>query len=192
MTHNGIGWRYFMKKHAVIAGASAVLLLAIAGCGGPSQTVADRNPAVTTDPTNAEPTTPDVSTTGEAPAAAGSANPATVPAAAAERVRVIRGLAEVELTKPVTERVGNQIVTTMKVRNTSTTESIAGLKIDEFWYDKTGAPVTGDTFRHRQPLTPGEIVEVTLRTPVNPRMDRNQYQFAHANGDIRTTVVPKL
>jgi len=53
-------------------------------------------------------------------------------------------------------------------------------------------PVTGDTFRHRKPLQPGEIVEVMLRTPVNPRMDRNQFVFVHANGDIKTTVVPKL
>lgn len=181
-----------MKKHAVIAGVSAILLLAVAGCGGQSQTVADTDSAVPTDSTNAEPTTTDVSTTGDAPAAAEPANPATPPAASPGRVPAIRGLAEVELTKPVTKRVGNEIVTTMRVRNTSTTASIAGLKIDEFWYDKAGMPVTGDTFRHRKPLQPGEIVEVTLRTPVNPRMDRNQYQFVHANGDIKTTIVPKL
>jgi uncharacterized protein YcfL len=181
-----------MNKHAVIAGVSAILLLAVAGCGGQSQTVPDTDSAVTMDPTSGEPATTDVSTTGEAPAAAEPANPATAPAASARRVPAIRGLAEVALTKPVTRRVGNEIVTTMKVKNTSATESIAGLKVDEYWYDKAGTPVTGDTFRHRAPLQPGEIVEVTLRTPVNPRMDRNQYQFAHANGDVKTTVVPKL
>lgn len=69
---------------------------------------------------------------------------------------------------------------------------IAGLKIDEFSYDKAGTLVTGDTFRHRTPLQPGEIAEVTLRTPVSPRMDRKQYQFVHADGDRKTTVVPKL
>ena len=180
-----------MKRHAVIAGVSAILL-AVTGCGGQSQTVADTDSTVPTDSTNAEPPTTDVSTTGEAPAAAEPANPAASPPASVGLVRAIRGLAEVELTKPVTRRVGNEIVTTMRVKNTSATESIAGLKIDEFWYDKAGTPVTGDTFRHRKPLQPGEIVEVTLRTPVNPRMDRNQHQFAHANGDIKTTVVPKL
>lgn len=181
-----------MKKHAVIAGVSAILVLAAAGCGGQSQTVADTDPAVATDSTTAEPPTTDVSTTGEEPAATEPAKPAPPPAASATFVPAIRGLAEVELTKPVTKRVGNEIVTTIKVKNTSTTNSIAGLKVDEFWYDKAGAPVTGDTFRHRNPLQPGEIVEVTLRTPVNPKMDRNQYQFVHANGDIKTTVVPKL
>lgn len=180
-----------MKKHAVIAGASAILLLAAAGCGEQSQTVADTDPAVAMDSTNAEPITTEVTTTGEEPAATEQAKPAT-PAASTKFVPAIRGLAEVALTKPVTKRVGNEIVTTIKVKNTSTTNSIAGLKVDEFWYDKAGEPVTGDTFRYRKPLQPGEIVEVTLRKPVNPRMDRNQYQFVHANGDIKTTVVPKL
>ena len=180
-----------MKKQAMVAGASAILFVTIAGCGGPSQTVADTDSAVAADSTSAEPATTDVNTTGEAPAVAQPANPAPT-AASAERVPAIRGVAEVQLTKPVTKRVGNEIVTTMKVKNTSTTASIAGLKIDEFWYDKAGTPVTGDTFRHRMPLQPGEIVEVTLRTPVNARMDRNQYQFGHANGDVKTTFVPKM
>jgi hypothetical protein len=181
-----------MKQQAMVAGASAILFVAIAGCGGPSQAVADADSAVAADSTNnAEPTTTGMNTTGEAPAVAEPANPPP-PAASAARVPAIRGVAEVQLTKPVTQRVGNEIVTTMKVKNTSTTASIAGLKIDEFWYDKAGTPVTGDTFRHRTPLQPGEIVEVTLRTPVNPRMDRNQYQFGHANGDVKTTFVPKL
>jgi uncharacterized protein YcfL len=182
-----------MKKYAAIVGVSA-LLLAIAGCGGQSQTVADADvdPAVLSDSTNAEPTTTDASKTAEASVAVEPASPATPPAASAQSTRPIRGVAEVQLTKPVTRRVGNEIVTTMRIKNTSTTGSIAGLKIDEFWYDKAGTPVTGDTFRHRKPLQPGEIVEVTLRTPVNPQMDRNQYQFVHANGEIKTTVVPKL
>jgi len=33
---------------------------------------------------------------------------------------------------------------------------------------------------------------VTLRTPVNPKMDRNSYNFSHANGTIKTTLLPKL
>lgn len=181
-----------MKKHAVIAGASAILLFAAAGCGGQSETVADIDPGVAVGSTNADPTTTDATATGEAPAATEQAKPATPPAVPAKFVPPVRGLAEVALTKPVTKRVGNEIVTTITVKNTSTTHSIVGLKVDEFWYDKAGEPLTGDTFRHGKPLQPGEIVEVTLRTPVNPKMDRNQYLFVHANGDIKTTVVPKL
>jgi hypothetical protein len=35
-------------------------------------------------------------------------------------------------------------------------------------------------------------VTITLRTPRNPNMDTNQYQFTHANGTIKTNVVPKI
>jgi hypothetical protein len=179
-----------MNRHAVIAGA--VSLLAAAGCGGPSQTNTDTDPAVAMESANVEPTTTEATTTGAAPAATGQATPATPPAEPAKFVPPVRGLAEIALTKPAVKRVGNEIVTTISVKNMSATNSIVGLKVDEFWYDKAGEPVTGDTFRHPKPLQPGEIVEVTLRTPVNPNMDRNQYQFAHANGDVKTTIVPKL
>jgi hypothetical protein len=159
-----------MRNHALITGASVILIQA-AGCVGQPATTTGEEPAATTPVTAATATASD-----DAP----------------KFVSSIRGLAEVEVTKPVSKRIGNKIVTTIKVKNTSTTNSIAGLTVDEYWYDKAGAPVTGDTFRHRTPLQPGETIEVMLRTPVDPKMDRNQYQFAHANGDIKTTVVPRL
>jgi hypothetical protein len=108
------------------------------------------------------------------------------PAAPAKFVPPIRGVAELGILNPVTKRVGKEVVTVIKIKNLSTAGSIAGLKVDEYWYDKAGDPVTGDTFRYRKPLLPGEVIEVTLRTPVNPRMDRNQYNFSHANGNIKT------
>jgi hypothetical protein len=52
--------------------------------------------------------------------------------------------------------------------------------------------VTGDTFRHPKPLQPGEVITVTLETPRNPKMDRNQYNFSHANGAIKAQLLPKL
>jgi hypothetical protein len=116
----------------------------------------------------------------------------TPPAAPAKFVPPIRGQAELGFLNPVTKRVGNEIVTVIKVKNLSTTGSIAGLKVDEFWYDKAGDPVTGDTFRYRKPLLPGEVIEVTLRTPHNPKMDRNQYNFTHANGPIKTKKMQKF
>ena len=118
--------------------------------------------------------------------------PPAVPAAQAKFVPPIRGQAELGFLKPITKRQGNEIVTLIKVKNLSTTGSIAGLKVDEYWYDKGGDPVTGDTFRYKKPLMPGEVIEVTLRTPVNPKMDRNQYNFSHANGEIKATLQPKL
>ena len=122
------------------------------------------------------------------------APPATqpaAPAAPAKFVPPVRGQAELGYLKPVTKRDGKEIVTTIKVKNLSN-GPIAGLKVDEFWYDKAGDPVTGDTFRHRKLMMPGEVLDVTLRTPVNPKMDRNSYNFSHANGTIKTTLLPKL
>ena len=67
------------------------------------------------------------------------------------------------------------------------------MKVDEFWYDKAGDPVTGaQPFRWRKPLQPGEVIDVVLKVPTNPKMDRNQYKFEHANGTIKTQLLPKL
>jgi hypothetical protein len=104
----------------------------------------------------------------------------------------VRGEATIGYLKPVTKREGNMIVTTIKIKNLSS-GAIAGLKVDEFWYDKAGDPVTGSQpFRWRKPLQPGEVIDVVLKVPTNPKMDRNQYKFEHANGTIKTTLMPKL
>ena len=152
-----------MHKHLMLACAGAVMLMATAA-------VADQ----------AKPATP-----AQAPAQA-------PPAAPAKFVPPIRGQAELGFLRPATKRVGKEIVTIIKVKNLSTTGAIAGLKVDEFWYDKAGDPVTGDTFRYRKPLLPGEVIEVTLRTPHNPKMDRNSYNFSHANGAIKTKRMQKF
>jgi hypothetical protein len=107
-------------------------------------------------------------------------------------VAPVRGEATIGYLRPVTKREGNMIVTTIKIKNMSN-GAIAGLKVDEFWYDKDGAPVTGaQPFRWRKPLQPGEVIDVVLRVPSNPNMNRNQYKFEHANGTIKTTLLPKL
>jgi hypothetical protein len=125
-------------------------------------------------------------------AAKPAAPAAAAPAAPARLAPPIRGQAELGYTKPVSKRDGKgNIVTTIKVKNLSN-GAIAGLKVDEFWYDKGGDPVTGDTFRYRKPLQPQEMITVTLTTPINPKMDRNQYKFEHLNGTIKTTLLPKL
>jgi hypothetical protein len=117
------------------------------------------------------------------------------PAARPRLVAPIRGEAPLGYTKPEVKpaKIGGKdfVVTTMQVKNLST-GAIAGLKIDEFWYNKAGDPVTGANFRHPRPLQPGEVITVTLQTPRNPAMDRNQYKFEHANGTIKMTLLPKL
>jgi hypothetical protein len=113
-------------------------------------------------------------------------------AASKKLVAPVRGEATIGYLKPVTKREGNMIVTTIKIKNLSN-GAIAGLKVDEFWYDKAGDPVTGaQPFRWRKPLQPGEVIDVVLRVPTNPKMDRNQYKFEHANGTIKTQLMPKL
>jgi hypothetical protein len=130
-------------------------------------------------------------------ALAGQAKPATPaaqapPAAPAKFVPPIRGEAPVSMTKPVTSRTKDEIVTKFRVKNPSVTGSIAGLKISEFWYDKGGNPVSGDEFRYRKPLMPGEVIDIELRSPVNPKMASSQYKFEQANGAVKPTVVAKF
>jgi hypothetical protein len=141
-----------------------------------------------------------------AAAAAEQAKPAVQPPAATTKrpndegapttpgklVAPIRGQAEIGFTTPVTKNDGKFITTTIRIKNLSS-GAIAGLKVDEFWYDKDGNPVTGaQPFRYRKPLQPGEVIDVVLRVPRDPKMHRNQYQFEHANGKIKTTRLPKL
>jgi hypothetical protein len=114
------------------------------------------------------------------------------PPALGKLVAPVRGEAELGYTKPAVKNDGKFITTTMKVKNMSS-GAIAGLKIDEFWYDKDGNPVTGSQpFRYRKPLQPGEVIEVVLKVPINKAMNRNQYKFEHANGKIKPTLLPKL
>src|SRR5512139_3386529 len=65
------------------------------------------------------------------------------PAAKPVWVNPVRGTAEIQYTKPATKREKDMIVTTIQVKNVSA-GPIARLTIEEFWYDKTGNPVTGD------------------------------------------------
>ena len=104
----------------------------------------------------------------------------------------VRGQAEIGYLTPVSKREGGMVVTTIKIKNMASAP-IAGLKVDEFWYDKAGEPVTGaQPFRYRKPLMPGEVIDVVLKVPTNPKMSSNQYKFEHANGTIKATRLPKL
>lgn len=100
----------------------------------------------------------------------------------------IRGEAEVGVLAPQTkvDHKTDMVTTTIKVKNLSGTGSIAGLKVEEYWYDKDNNPVTGSRQRLTKPLMPGEIATITLETPRNPKMHRNQYVFTHANGKVKT------
>ena len=116
---------------------------------------------------------------------------ATMPLAAQKLVAPVRGNARVEITKPNTKIVGKEIVTTFQMKNIEAAP-IAGVKVEENWFDKAGNPVQGDIFRHMKPLQPGEVITISFKVPRSPNMPRNQYLFSHANGNLKQTVVMKL
>jgi hypothetical protein len=125
------------------------------------------------------------------PAAPAAAPAAQAPAAKPRLVPPIRGLAQLGYTKPVVKGEKDAVITTFKVKNMDT-GAIAGLKVEELWYDKAGNLVTGSDFRNPKPLQPGEVITITLNTRRDPNMDRNQYSFSHANGMIKATLQAKM
>ena len=107
-------------------------------------------------------------------------------------VAPVKGAAQIQYLAPQVKREGTMVVTKIMIKNVSA-GAIAGFKVDEFWYDKKGQPITGSqTFRSPKPLLPGETVEVVLRVPVKDGMQSNQYLFGHANGTIKPTKVAKF
>ncbi|MBA3642108.1 MAG: hypothetical protein M3468_05905 [Acidobacteriota bacterium] len=112
------------------------------------------------------------------------------PAKRAAYIPPVKGIATIEVIQSPSKRVGQEMVTVLKIRNTSK-GSINLLKLDEYWYDKSMKIVSGaPSYAHRKaPIQPGEIVEITLRSPVRPGMSRNQVMFTHAYGDAKATPV---
>ena len=108
-----------------------------------------------------------------------------------ELVATIRGAGQIGYLQPLTQREGNEMVTTIRIENRST-GALAGFKVDEFWYDRAGDTVTGGSFRLQKPFLQGDIVEVTLRIPRNNRMSRSNYEFTHKNGDIEATLAEEM
>jgi uncharacterized protein YcfL len=106
-------------------------------------------------------------------------------------VSPLKGTAVIEVLKPQVKVVGKEVVTTLRIKNMSY-GPVAGLRVDEYWYDKQGNLLPGDTYRHKTIFMPDEEITVELRTPRDPRMDRNSYQFTHANGKVRADTVAKF
>lgn len=171
-----------MKKYRMLACASTFFAFTAAGCAGAPETTEEAAPAAASQ----EAAGPDAPATDAVEEAT-----ATAPAGeAAERPRLatpVRGVAQLGYLRPDVEngQIDGRdfVITTMEVKNMAD-GSIAGLQVDEFWYDSGGNAVTGANYRHPTPLQPGEEITITLETPRNPAMDRNQYSFTHANGDI--------
>jgi hypothetical protein len=110
----------------------------------------------------------------------------TILAQPAKTFAPARGDVEIGVLTPVTKVDKDMVITTIKVKNLMTNSSVAGLKVEEYWWDKASNPVTGSKDRLTKPLQPGEVATLTLQTPKDPKMFRNSYVFTHANGKVKT------
>jgi hypothetical protein len=111
-------------------------------------------------------------------------------------VTPFKGEASVEMTPASTKSEGNVVVTTFKVKNTSP-GPLVGFKVDEYWYNAKGETVSGSqSFRVLKPFMPGDIVEVTLKSPRHADMSvpgvRKMTMFAHGNGKVKPKQVAKF
>ena len=175
-----------MKKHWIlVCGSALVFAVACADTGGTGAGTEDAG-------TTADPVASPAAETAPASVAPETTVADDTTAVTRKLVSPVRGDATIEYTQPQSKRDGNFVVTTFRVKNVNSAP-IAGFMVDEYWYDSAGNTVGGSpTFRQRSPLQPDEVITVELRTPVNPAMDRPQWKFGHANGEIKPTLVPKL
>jgi hypothetical protein len=137
------------------------------------------------------------------PAAASQTKPATAaagttaPAAQAKWTPPIKGLAHIEVIQAPPKKVGNEILTVLKVKNVST-GPIALLRADQLWYAKARPTdqITGDSQSIRRPFNPGEVVEITFHAPFPPKekgeVGQSQYMFSHVNGKVDAKAVKKF
>jgi hypothetical protein len=123
-----------------------------------------------------------------APATPASAPP---PVAKARMSTPVKGTAYVEVIQGAPKKVGPDMVTVSKVKNVSN-GPIAGLRVDEYWYNQKLVQVTGDTQRVRAPIAPGEIVEITTKSPIRPDLYKSTLMFVHANGKVTAKGVKKF
>jgi hypothetical protein len=124
----------------------------------------------------------------QAKPAAKTAAPAAEPA---KWVPPVKGEATVEFIESLPTRAKGEILTKIKLRNTSK-GSIALLSVEEYWYNKNEIGSNG-IYRHKKLLNPGEIIEFTINSPAVPGLDgRNMLLFKHVNGTVKPTKVKKL
>jgi hypothetical protein len=133
-------------------------------------------------------------TTQQAPAA--KATPATTqqaPAAPAKFIKPLKGTADIQFIQMPSKKVGSDIVTVLKIKNLSTAP-VALLKVDEYWYNKANPPavITGDSEAWRKPFMPGEVIELTMKSPWKAEVGASQYQFSHAGGQVKLKRVTKF
>jgi len=127
------------------------------------------------------------------------AQPATTPttqqapAAPAKFIKPLKGTADIQFIQMPSQKKGTEIVTVLKIKNLSNAP-VSLLKVDEYWYNKATPPIviTGDTEAWRKPFMPGEVIELTMKSPWKPDISASQYQFSHAGGQVNLKRVKKF
>jgi hypothetical protein len=107
------------------------------------------------------------------------------------RPRELRGLARVQILTPETKVEGDEVITTIRVRNVSN-DWITRFMVTEHWYDEQGNAVRSGSRTHQKRFMPGEVIEMELRTRKNPKFYQNQFEFSHANGHVKATPVERF
>jgi hypothetical protein len=102
-------------------------------------------------------------------------------------VTMQKGLATIDVLQGLSKRSGKDIVTVLRVKNTSP-NALGLLRCDELWYDKNLKQVSGDSQTVKR-VMPGEIVEITMKSPSKPDLYRSQYAFSYINGTIKAKAV---
>ena len=116
---------------------------------------------------------------------------APAPTAPGKWVPPQKGEASVDFVQAKPERIKGEIVTKVKVKNTSK-GSIALLSVEEIWYNTKREIATIGTARNKALLNPGDIIELTISSPDKPNLYTNMLMFKHANGTVKPNRVKKL
>jgi hypothetical protein len=125
-----------------------------------------------------------------APAVATAPAPPTPEVLKARMKPPVKGTAFVEYIQGPSKPVKDEIVTSIKVRNTSNAP-IIGFRIDQYFY-KGKEEVSAGTGRVRNPIAPGEIIDLTVNAPMKTGITGSQMRFSHANGAVKPEAVKKF
>ncbi len=114
------------------------------------------------------------------------------PVQKAKFVAPVKTTATIDIQRVSQKRTGKEIVTTIKVRNTSK-GSINLLRVDQYWYDRNSKQVSFGAYAHKKaPIQPGEVVEITFTAPNNPQVNHDMLIFKHAYGKVDAQLVKKI
>jgi hypothetical protein len=158
-----------MKRHAFASALAAVCVLVFSSAAFAQAKPGAQAPAVKAAPVTATP----------------------APATPAKFTTMVKGKADIEVIQAMPKKVGDDMVTVLKIKNMSPA-AISLLKVDEYWYDKKMQLVSGDSQPYRKPFLAGEVIEITMKSPVKPDLYKNQFKFSHANGEVNAKAVKKF